>query len=250
MGGCDEGRKTGLTNHTMTPATFAAYIRKQTKTNSSTYPDADLLIDANIMKDELAKEIIKVNEDIFGMPSTRNLIAGQREYDLPADLLNQIKYVEAKVDGVEWKQFTEIDLGTYQRTTDEASILQNFLGKFKFDIFRNSLWLLTGLPIIDVEKGLKLWAFQWPADLTDFSGTSDLSVPPSGTATAMPRAIHEIWARKVIVTYKESKEKPMALSEREAHVDADMVLALNSLRGMNLSRSVEATVPSDDGSNY
>lgn len=236
----------------MTPATFAAYVRKHTKTNSTTYPDADLLVDMNVMKDELAKEIIKVNEDIFGMPYTRNLVAGQREYDFPLDMLNQIKYVEAKVaeGGTKWKTLTETDLGTYDKPTDEDSILANFLGKYCFDIFRNSLWLLTGEAIIDVAGGLKLWAFQWPADITSLSGTTDLSVPASRTSTAMPRAIHEIWARKVIVARKESAEKPIPLTEREVNVDKDLASTLNSMRGMNLDRSGEASVPYDDGSNY
>jgi hypothetical protein len=234
----------------MTPATFAAYIRKQTKTNSTTYSDADMLIDANIVKDELAKEIIKVNEDIFGMPSTRPLVAGQREYDLPADMLNQIKFVEAKINGTDWQVLHETDLGQYNQPTDEASITQFFNGKYCFDIFRGSLWLLTGETIIDVDSGLKLWALQWPADLTSLSGTADMSIAPSLITTAIPRALHEIWARKVIVNYKESKEKPIPLSEREARVDADMAIALNSLRGMNLDRNFEATTPQDDGQSY
>lgn len=234
----------------MTPATFAAYVRKQTKTNSTTYTDADMLIDANIVKDELAKEIIKVNEDIFGMPSTRPLVAGQREYGLPSDMLNQIKFVEAKINGTDWQVMHEIDLGQYDYPTDEATITQKFQGKYGFDIFRGALWLLTGETIIDVDSGLKLWSFQWPADLSSFAGTDDMSIPPTLTTTAIPRALHEIWARKVIVNYKESKEKPIPLSEREARVDADMMVALNSLRGMNLDRNFEATTPRDDGSNY
>jgi lauroyl/myristoyl acyltransferase len=64
----------------MTPANFASYIRLKTKTNATTFPDADILAYANIIKDDIAKEVTKANEDYFGMKFLRYLIAGQRGY--------------------------------------------------------------------------------------------------------------------------------------------------------------------------
>ncbi len=234
----------------MTSTQFAAYVRLLTKTNSTTLPDATIIAFANIVKDDLAKDILKVNEDIFGMQYLRNLVADQREYSLPVEMLNQIKYVEAMLDGVNWSKLTETDLNSYGQPTSEAAIRQNFADKTCFDIFRNSLWLLTGNAIINVTEGLKLWAIQWPEDISSVSGTSDLSIASSEIETAMPRATHEIWGRRVSIAYKESKEKPIPLSERELRVDADWAAVLNSLRGANLDRAVLATTPSDDGSDY
>lgn len=236
----------------MKDTSFAAYIRKHTKTNSTTYSDADLLVDANVIKDELAKEIIKVNEDIFGMVLTRNLVAGQRDYDFPADMLNQMKYLEAAVadSGTTFKHLTETDMTSDKVTTDETAITVAYNGLYKFDIFGGSLWILCGETIIDVLAGIKLHSLQYPEDLTSLSAGTDLSIPSSDVTTAMPRAMHEIWARKVIIAYKESKEKPIPLSEKEMRVEADTLLALNSLRGMNLDRTGEATTPRDDGQNY
>ena len=51
----------------MTSKQFADYIRKKTKTNSSTFTDADILLYANIIKDDIAKEVNKANEDYFGI---------------------------------------------------------------------------------------------------------------------------------------------------------------------------------------
>lgn len=236
--------------NTMTSTTFATYIRQHTKTNSTTYSDAAILADANVIKDELAKEVLKVNEDYFGMSLTRTLEAGKRHYGFPMDILNQMKYLEAQIDGVTWQPLTETDLGTYKGATDEASITANFAGKYNFDIFGGELWILCGETIIDVVSGLKLWSMQWPEDLAALNGTTDMSIPSSNVTVAMPRALHEIWARKVIIAYKESKEKPIPLSEKELRVEADLALALNSLRGANLSRTGEATTPRDNGSNY
>lgn len=234
----------------MTSTQFAAYIRLHTKTNSTTFADADILAYANVVKDDLAKDILKVNEDIFGMQYLRNLVAGQREYSLPVEMLNQIKYVEAMLDGVNWSKLTETDLNTYGNATDEASILYNFSGRTAYDIFRNSLWLLTGDAIIAVTEGLKLWAIQWPENLAALNGSSDMSVPSANTEVAMPRSTHYVWATKVIIAYKEGKQKPIPLTQSEQRVDVDWASCLNSMRGINLDRAVLATVPKDDGQNY
>lgn len=233
---------------------FATYIRFHTKTDSSTLTDAELVTLANVKKDELAKEIAKTNEDIFGMWYLRDLVAGVREYSFPSTILSNIKAVEAYVanNGTESKKLTEFDLTQYRGVTTEATIRQAFSGKYQFDIFRKSLWLYTGEEILDVEEGLKLWAIQYPADLTTdkLASTDDMSVQPSEISHGMPRESHEIWARAVVIDYKNSKEKPIPLTEKELKYDADLQLVLNSLKGTNLDRQNQGTVPYNDGSNY
>lgn len=233
---------------------FATYIRFHTKTDSTTLTDAELVSLANVKKDDIAKEIAKTNEDIFGMWYLRDLEAGVREYSFPAQILSNIKAVEAFVanGGTVSKKFTETDLTKYRGVTEEASIRQAFQGKYHFDIFRKSLWLWTGEEIVYVENGLKLWAIQYPADLTTdkLASTDDMSIQPSTTTHGMPREVHEIWARAVIIEYKNSKPKPIPLTERELNYNADLQLALNALKGTNLDRQNTGDVPYNDGSNY
>jgi hypothetical protein len=233
---------------------FATYIRFHTKTDSTTLTDAELVSLANVKKDDIAKEIAKGNEDIFGMWYLRDLEAGVREYSFPANILSNIKGVEACVanEGTEFKKFDEFDLTKYRQTTVEADIRQQFSGKYLFDIFRKSLWLYTGEEIIDVTDGLKLWAIQFPADLTTaiLSSSEDMSVDPSTTSHGMPREAHEIWARSVIIEYKNSKEKPIPLTEKELNYENDLQKVLNALKGTNLDRQNLASVPRDTGENY
>ena len=233
---------------------FATYIRFHTKTDSTTLTDAELVALANVKKDDLAKEIAKCNEDIFGMWYLRDLEAGVREYSFPANILSNIKGVEACVanGGTEFKKFDEFDLTKYRQTTVEADIRLQFSGKYLFDIFRKSLWLYTGEEIIDVTEGLKLWAIQFPADLTTaiLSSTEDMSVDPSTTSHGMPREAHEIWARSVIIEYKNSKEKPIPLTEKELNYENDLQKVLNALKGTNLDRQNLASVPKDTGEDY
>lgn len=231
----------------MTPAQFASYIRLKTKTNSTTFSDADILVYANIVKDDIAKEVTKANEDYFGIELLRDLKVGERKYLFPTYLMNQMKFLQAKLDGTNWVTLEEFDVTSYERPTDEDSIRANFVGKKPaFDIFGNEIAIYSDSAIIDVTGGLKLWAIIYPADLSSLSGTGDMSINPSLTSFGMPRQLHKVWATKVIIEYKSSKEKPIPLSEQELSVDKDLTDAINSLKLQNLDRGVVATVPNND----
>lgn len=235
----------------MTPKQFADYIRLKTRTDATTLPDSELLIYANIIKDEIAKEVTKADEDYFGIELLRNLVAGKRNYLFPSYVLNQIKYTQAKIDGVNWKKLNEFDINSYERTTDETSILSNFAGlEPAFDIFGGEMTIYSDSAIIDVEDGLKLWAIIYPADLTSLSSTSDMAINPSTTSFGMPTQLHKVWAEKVVIEYKNSQDKPIPLNQREMNIDKAVEDAINSLKGQNIDRVIVPTVPYDDGSDY
>jgi len=234
---------------------FAKYIRLKTKTNSTTFPDADIVTYANIIKDDIAKEITKANEDYFGMEFLRNLEAGKRKYLFPSDILNNMKTLEAKLDGTYWERLTEFDLNSYKGTTDEATIVEKWHGKDpQFDIFGSQVIIYSDDAISAVTDGLKLRAIIFPADITtaQLSTTTDMSANPSTISFGMPIQFHKIWATKIIVEYKTSKEKPIPLTESEMNVDKDFQLAINALKGQNLDRSTIATMPDNghDGQDY
>ncbi len=232
------------TKSQMTPAQFTSFIRTQTKSNSTTFPDATLLLYANIVKDDIAKEITKISEDYFGMKFVRNLEAGKRKYSFPTDILNNIKYVQAKLDGENWRVLRQFDVNFYQKPTDEASILSQFEGKEpQFDIYGANLEIYSDKTIIDVADGLELWGMIYPKDLSSLSGNVDMSIPPDNVSFGMPRQLHLIWATKVIVMYKNSKDRPIPLTEQEANVDRDLLLAIRSLTGLDLNQSVIGQLP-------
>jgi hypothetical protein len=235
----------------MSPAQFATLIRYYTGTNSTTFTDAEILVLANVFKDDIAKEIAKKNEDYFGMKFVRNLQAGIRSYGMPDEVLNNIKYVEAKLDGTAQKRLYEIDLTEYKRATDEATIREQFANREPaFDIFARAIWIFSGEAIIDVEDGLILWAIIFPADITNLASTIDMATDPSDTSHGFPRQFHELLARRVSIAYKTAQDRPIPLSEKEKLYEYDLGNALSAISGMNLDRSVNASVPQDDGQNY
>ena len=235
----------------MTPKQFAQYIRLKTRTNATTFPDADILLYANIHKDDLAKEVKKANEDYFGIEVSRSLEAGKRNYGFPSYQLSQIKYVQAKLDGEKWQTLTEFDINSYKKPTDEDNIIANWSGKSpQFDIFGGELIIYSGDPIIDVPNGIKLWTIIYPEDITDLTSEIDMSIASDEYNFGLPTELHMVLATKVCIEYKNSKEKPIPLTEREVNVVNDQKEAINSLKAGNLDRAIVATIPYDDGQDY
>ncbi len=231
---------------------FAKLIRYYTKTNSTTFPDEDILTFANIFKDDIASLIGKeVGEDYFGLRFERDLIAGQREYSLPKELMSRIKYLNAKLDGEKWLRLNETDLNTYGGAMDENTILSRYEGKNpEFDLWDNSIFILSGKPIIDVQEGLKLWAIVYPADFTSLDSIEDMSNNPTDFTHGFPREFHELLARRVSIAYKSSKDRPIPLSEKEVLYEADLDAQIQKMKEANLDRTVVPKAPYNDGSQY
>lgn len=241
---------------------FTTLIRKITRTNSTTFTDDDIILYANIAKDDISERIQEaVDSGYFEIEEVRDLIADQREYSLPEDLLLNIKKAYIKVDG-EWMEMDEFDLSQYSGTTDEEGI-QDYFGKRSpsFDITGRGLKIYSQDAIVATTEGLKIISSTYPADLTvsDLTATTDLSVPvdPLGTIKhAMPRAVHKVWSRMVTKSYKEGKDKPMKLDKFELELDdigtrkGKISDALQKLKVRNKDLNFIPTTPYDDGSQY
>lgn len=239
---------------------FADLIREYTRTNSTTLTDATILLLANVVKDDFAKEIIKADEDLFGVVATRDLVASstsditKREYSLLEDILKIIT-VEAQFDGTNWVKLVELNLAQYGRPTDEATITSLFSNNpfnpphdngAQYDIFRQSLWLYSGT-ISAVSGGLKMHCIVYPEDLVtgDLSSTNDLIVASSTTSARIPRQFHELWARKVSILWKSNREKPIPLTQTELSFDRDFTKAMGSITNPNQDRENIAVMPDD-----
>jgi len=248
----------------MTAKELAAYVRFMTRTNSTTFEDADILALMKVRQDGLAKEIMKADEDILLIPQYADLVENQREYPLPSDILSRIKRVEAKLDGTNWVPLMEIDITlisypivTETNITDVFNNSQVDEGNpygARFDILRKAVKIYSGT-IIDVTDGLQTWCNTWPTAVTDLTSETGLEVDPSTTTHGIPRELHEIWSRGVIIDWKSSREKPIPLDERELSYKDDRDEAIESLKQGNLDREVIGHLPpssdrGEEGANY
>jgi hypothetical protein len=241
----------------MIATNFAKYIRLKTKTNTTTFTDPDIILLANIIKDDICKEVSRADEDYFGMETVRDLIADQRNYKFPSYVLSKIKLTQAKVDGTNWRELNEFDVNERSKnslpemTTDEASIIKNWAGKRpSFDIFGGELIIYSDTPIIDVVGGLKLWSIIYPADLTALDGINDLSIAPSNITFGVPRQLHKVWAKMVVIEWKNAQPRQVPLNENEQNIQTELAMAINSLKDQNLDRSTTPANVYNDGSQY
>lgn len=244
----------------MTPAKFATYVRKKTRTNSTTFPDAEILIYMEARQEELAQDILKADEDYFLVPQTANLVASatQRDYPFPTDILARIKRVTAALDGTNWRLLHEIDLRDIRKPMETEALItaefSNLAGTCFYDILRKSIKIYSGT-ITAGTATLKLWCNTYPSVPTDLSSTTDLSIDPTTSTHGMPKAIHGVWMTGVIIDYKGSKEKPIPLNEKELKYEFDKQKSIESLKHLNLDREVFCDLPEagdrgDEGYEY
>lgn len=222
----------------MTYAEFVLYIRKQTGTNSNTFTIDELLLYANIWKDQMAKRIVRTKDDFFGVPMFADLLVNndgspQREYPLDDSVFQQVKYVEAMLDGARWVPLTELDLTEYRGTTDEATITRLFNNEpemAQYDLFRGSLWIYSGT-FAAVKNGIKLWTFQWPVKLIASMMDKDVEmhIDPTNTQSGFPTEFQELLARRVIIAKKTQTDKPIQITQLEQAWETDMLRELNDL---------------------
>jgi len=231
----------------MTGTNFASYVRYLTKTTTVTLTDAEIVLLANVEKDNLAEEIAtEVDESYFVMDDVRDLEADTRNYTYPTDFLKSLKYVAAKLDGTNLVYLREIDFGYMEAHNlpllNNAQIKNHFSDvEAKYLLKNNELFILSGNDITAVTDGLVIASEVYPEDFTtsDLSGSTDLSIPSTTTQVRLPS-----------IAYKTSKDKPLPLTEDERLLPVDKDKLFETLRGRNAVRVITGQVPYNDGSNY
>jgi hypothetical protein len=231
----------------MTPAAAAAYIRYRTRTNSTTFSDANMLILWNVVKNEIIQRALETDEDIFLVPTYMNLVADQREYPLNSNILSRIKRVEAKLDGTNWLKLTSFDLVNHDYpVTTEANITAHFAndeGDCFYDIMRKAIWIYSGT-ITAVTSGLRVWVNTWVADVTDMAGLTDMSVDPSTTTHGTPKELHKVICEGVIIEWKGALEKPIPLTDNELLHERNIEKAFQTLKKASYDTEVIGSMPS------
>jgi len=235
----------------MTGTQLAAIIRQKTKTNATTFTDAEILLYVNAFKDEIASLIVERNNGMFLIPATFDLVADQREYGLGDDTLNRIQKLEIKFASGD-SRFPSTNIKDYSRSESESEIIQNFNnneGGFAHTIRRRALFILSGT-IIAVTDGGRLWAHIYPADLANLTGSTDLSIDPTTTSFGFPRQFHELLARRVGIEYKGSQPKPIKLNAFDLNYEKDLEKQLNAVAHVDNSQEIIADeLPSEDTGN-
>jgi len=240
----------------MTAAEFKARFHDRCRTNDTIFPDSKLTILAREKQIDLAEAIEAVDEDFFQSFETTTLqpTSVTREYTLPLDSLNRMKLVEAKLDSVHWIRLLEFDLNMYSKTTDEETILKYFAneeGRAFYDLGRGSLFLYTGEIKESVPNGLHWIGYSLPYKVTDWESNVDLS-EPTATQVGIPATFHGLWLDACVIDWKQSHDKPIALTEDEQLYDYHLQQKLMYAKELNRDRPNTIPIPestTDNGYN-
>ena len=248
---------------------YTSLVRKLTGTDDTSFSNDDMVLFSNIAKDDIAETIVQLNEDYFDLTQTASLVAGQREYPFPDDLLRSIKMAEVMLDGENWRRLREMDINSYiltqenppkpynsrdidaaksLATTDEASIIEYFSDETPaYDIDGKSIVLYSGSSVEAVTNGLKLKCMIYPLDyvIGDLTSTTDISVRPTVISTAMPRPSHLPMAIRTSILFKQANNIP--LEELDATYEIELEKMRTKLKKPNLDRVIQPKVPRDTG---
>lgn len=199
----------------------------------------------NLIKDEIASQIVERNNGMFLVPYTFNLVADRREYPVGDDVLNRIHKVEIKFAAGDARQPSTY-IKDYNGSETESEIIKNFTnykGEFAHTIRRRALFILSGT-IIDVASGVRMWSHVFPADLTDMTAsTVSMEVDPSTTTFGFPRQFHELLARRVQIEWKGSQPKQVPLSLQEQRYETDLEKQLEAISTVDNSGEIIAELP-------
>ena len=228
----------------MTPAQLNSYINYKLHITDADFPER--LDVVNLVLDDICGVITKAREDYFGVISHVNLTADRREYPLPDDILNNLKLVFLKLDGINFKRARFLDINDWKDIIyQESEIASKFNNeKPAVGVFRNSLFVFSGT-IKDVIKGIQLWYINFPPPIPNLTEAKvDLSKATDKTSepkVGFPRQFHELLARGVIINYKGTKEIP--LTGREPLFDKDLEDKVNLLKPKSLDEEFQVTIP-------
>lgn len=228
----------------MTGTQLATLIHRKTHTTTTTYEAADMLIDVNLMKDEIVLKLQQRRPEIFNIKGDQNLVASSssREYTIPTAALNVIVDLELMFSsGGDYVIAKPIARKHYKDSLQESKIVNSFDNlKPRYFIRRKKVYILSGT-ITAVDDGFRLVYDLLPADLANLTGSTDLALN-AADANGVPRELHELWARRVSIEYKDGNH--MRLSKKELDYERDLDKALDDLSTPNLDETIIGALPS------
>lgn len=247
----------------MTATQLATWCRRLAGyTDTDNYPDAELLDDINLVKDDLASRISKIRPDYFQIylyVTTTLGLSTARIYNLTTTQLNTMREVNVKVLGKmdKYKKATYVDESQLPFVFMASAEGEENMTKYYnnedpcYTIKGNQLILLTGeLKTTNPGISMVLYFNAFPINLTSLVGTTELSAKASVTPTTndpsgIPREFHMLWARLVAMSYKDRNSIP--LSEEDKIIYQKLEQKLDEFKEGGLEEMFTTSSP-DDGS--
>jgi len=164
-------------------STLDDYIDDILGSDSTSYTDAKKHRSMTRWAHNIVEEVMEAmaDSDFQGEYSLHDLVANQREYLFPSDLL-KIKKIDLKLDGSNWKTTNWIDETDIRSRSiaSEADIIKIFNNNNPFVSFFDESYFIWSGTIIEVTDGIKIWYNKEIVgkdtdgdDITSFSADTD-----------------------------------------------------------------------------
>jgi len=165
-----------------TIATLKNYIDDIAGTDDTSYPSTDKMAALTRWAHIINEEVLDAQDDwdFQGEIATTDLVANQREYVFPADIL-KIKRIDLKLDGTNWVRAAWIDESEISDSiASESDITEQFTNDEPYvALYDKSFFIYSGT-IKDVSGGIKIWYSKDIVgkdssgnDITSFSSDND-----------------------------------------------------------------------------
>lgn len=238
----------------MTGTELKNLINYKCKTNSTTFTASDMLVLVNLKKDTMASKIQQFRNDVWNIPALDDLVADQREYAFPTDVMNNLVDLELKFSASgNYVKATAVQRTDLDDALQESRIVNAYTNtEPRYFVRRKALFILSEA-ISAVTDGIKLVYDSFPASLANLTGSADLSADPSTTTHGFPREFHELWATSVSIEYKGRNNIKLSVVER--NFERDFQSALEDFGKRVLDEALIGHLPpgeeeGDDGFNY
>lgn len=167
-----------------------------THADTSSYPDATMLIDINMWYQKIVSMIFEAQDDTdFDDQRNSNypivttpLVAGQRDYSMPvSEQVQKIKRVDVTYDGTNYFRATPFDdgvpdWGMGNATNEDTNMIKQAP---RYDVKYNSFFIYPLATASDVAAGAQV-RVEWERSVVPFSQTADYNAAAMSTSTSVP----------------------------------------------------------------
>lgn len=198
---------------------IAAKARLLTNTDTSSYPDSNLLVDINLWYQKVITIIFDSQDDSdfddmrrTDYPvQTTPMIAGQRDYIIGSTLeMLKLKRVDISYDGVNFYRAEPFDDGAYGRGMGNDTLTDQYFVKTapQYDFKYGSLWVYPLAQASDVAAGAVIRT-EWQREFIPFTSSDYTSALTDSTAQpGFDEPFHPILAYGPAFEYAASKQLP------------------------------------------
>lgn len=225
--------------------TFTSKLRLATGTDEFTLPKEDIAIHVNAELEDFSvlATLPSLQETYLGKEIPMNLETDKRAYDIPDNVI-RIHRVHMNV----WGQFMplkEMTLSRMDAAFSEEAVQEFFQYRLPaYSIYADKLYIWTGDYITEETEWLKIFASVYPTEFiaTDFTEENTAEMT---TKSELPRQFHQVLLKRAIIAYKESRDKPIALTQSEQNYQWNLATVLKTMRVISMNRTYKMSEPKD-----